>query len=615
MTTLDEILSFFSQNQIPILPCFGILNGICTCKRGAQCPSPGKHPLMFRWQMLASCDKDVIKGWLSGNGKPVNLAIRTGTRNSLNGKYLVGTDLDLVDHPMKEKLSQYSTTVTQQSGSGGAHAFYWSEVPVRNSVQLIDEKMDIRGSGGIIVIAPSMHITGRPYEFTCDLKTTKIQDFPEFLLQKLKTATIERKKVETSFEERTKNDNKRVTLPDSVFNFWSLQSILTIKNAFLHGKKVPVGARNATMHRLLSSERAKGIPSATKLLEKARDYLPNFSDPESFEEELSSIVKSVMRYPAYNNSHEKVNELYIGWLGKHGYKSHAALDALNELDEKFFSTLSPGSPFSAGVSLKEISDKRAEFLTAAGLEKFATYRPQLLAKKLLSLGIERKRSAKGNTWQVQFKHVSSPAGVCQTQEKQPEPTVTMSVNLPKNGEIIEKNGKKFRVELVAGKRTVQEHPREYLYQGKKGYEHNKALRELLQKLTEDQIEDLGKGKERTVLLNENRTKEWISSVKTGDVIGVVETPYIVLSTDNQPSKIQVTKAVRVPSEYSNPGVFKSTSQPMSLTAQEIDYACALGLLDILWRDGKPFGVEAELDTTIILTHPLENKKGKSNGDV
>jgi hypothetical protein len=140
-SSLEETIQFFCSNNIPILPCHGITSkGECSCKKGSSCPSPGKHPLVFRWQLIASCDKDTVLSWIGTGTKPVNLAIRTGVKNPINGKYLVGADLDLVDHPMKERLARYSTTLTQRSGSGGSHAFYWSEFPVKNSVQLLDEK-------------------------------------------------------------------------------------------------------------------------------------------------------------------------------------------------------------------------------------------------------------------------------------------------------------------------------------------------------------------------------------------------------------------------------------------------------------------------------------------
>jgi hypothetical protein len=571
---------------------------------------------MFRWQMLASCDKDTIKGWVSGKGKPVNLAIRTGTKNPLTGKYLVGTDLDLVDHPMKERLSQYSTTVTQQSGSGGAHAFYWSDLPVRNSVQLVDEKMDIRGSGGIIVIAPSLHKSGNRYQFTCDLKTTKIQDLPDFIVKKLRINSVKPKKSEAKREAA----ETPVANNSEIYSYWSQLSIPAIRNAMLNGKKVPSGVRNATMHRLLSSDRAKGVPSSAKLMIKALEYLPHFENSETFLEEVDMVVKSVMRYPAYNNSHEKVNQLYVGWLEKNGYKSDCDLERLQDLDRKFFETLEPASPIDHGVPLSEIAERRVAFMKSSGVDKFATYKPQLLAKKLQSLGIQRRRTSKSNSWQVRFKDKMefTPATLsCETETRSVLDMTTAEKLSPdnlKDGDIIELNGEKVRVELVHTKTPVRVHPREHLYQGRKGYEYNKALLQLLGRMTEEQKSELAEQEQGTLLMNKEKTVEWMTSTQPGDVIGVVDSLYIVLPNPHPDYSdpdldLFVTRARAVGGE---PGLFGSLNQeePKLLTVWELDHARELGLLDILWRNGKPYDSPEFVDMTIVITHPLDETKTK-----
>lgn len=624
-SSFEEIIEFFCSNNIPILPCHGISpDGSCTCKKGIRCPSPGKHPLVFRWQLAASCDKQTVLSWIGSGTKPVNLAIRTGMRNPNNGKYLVGTDLDLVDHPMKERLSRYSTTITQRSGSGGSHAFYWSELPIRNSVQLVDEKVDIRGSGGIMVIAPSRHKSGNCYEFTCDLKTTQIQDLPEFLIRKLKVA-LSRKPTKTEEKQQKKNASSSSS---ELLKFWNQRSVTLIKTALLNGEKVPVGARNSTMHRLLSSDRAKGIPTSLKLMEKAKEYLPGFEEPDSFMDELEGIVKSVMRYPAYNNSHEKVNELYLGWLGKNGYKKEHTLEMLNELDKKFFETLEPSSSLELGVSLKEITERRTKFMKLSGLNRFATYRPQLLAKKLLELGIQRKRTSKGNHWLVRFKNeipLDVPESSCKNIKIMESLEMTTELNDEskkkglKNGDIIEHKGKKVRVELIHTQAKTTVHPREHLYQGRKGYDYNKAMMSLLSRLTEEQMDELAKGAAGNLLLNKAETVAWMTSTKPGDVIGVINQLYLVEEPrypDDFDSDLElfVSKARPVKNK---PGSYESTKEqePALLTVYELDHARELGLLDILWREGKPFGVPETRDMTIVLLHDLEdsdNQKPKRN---
>lgn len=621
MMNLEATIEFFSRNQIPILPCYGIQDGVCTCKRGPDCPSPGKHPLMFRWQMTATCDKDTILRWVGTGAKPINLAIRTGVRNTENGKYLVGTDLDLVDHPMKVRLERYSRTVTQRSGSGGDHAFYWSDLPIRNSVQLVDEKMDIRGSGGIMVIAPSMHKSGRAYEFTCDLRRTEIQDLPDFLVKKLRIAVSEKHRK----QREPKESSSPISARDAsrLIKFWGEKSINAIRSNIESGEKVPMGARNATMHRLLSSDRAKGIPTTAKLIAKAYEYLPGFESPDDFIDEIEGIVKSVMRYPAYNNSHEKVNELYLGWLGKKGFKKNYDLETLESYDKMFFESLEICSDIDGVMtSLKEITEKRAEFLKAKGVTNFATYRSQLLSKKLLSMGVTKKKVAKGNFWMVRFKSnsVDSPSISCNTQHAHnlPEGRLDMTEELKdetqkkklKDGDIIERNGKKFRVELINTQTKVKTHPREHLYLGKTGYDYNKALLALMPRMTEDMMEQFETG---DLVMDADKTLELLSQVKIGDVIGVRHQRYqVVHGSELDPmNSLPVNKVKPTKTE----GVY----EPMEsrsvefLKFGEIDHARELGLLDILWRDGKPYGVDEFQDMTVVLLHDLDDPDSKKKG--
>lgn len=575
---------------------------------------------MFRWQMTASCDKDVILKWIGSGVKPVNLAIRTGTRNSENGKFLVGTDLDLVDHPMKARLERYSHTVTQRSGSGGDHAFYWSDLPIRNSVQLVEEKMDIRGWGGIMVIAPSLHKSGNRYEFTCDLQRTEIQDLPDFLVKKLRIAVAEKKRKPKVEKAEDKEPVTSAKTRSDMMKHWGEKSIGTIRSDMSNGLKVPLGARNATMHRLLSSDRAKGCPTTAKLMQVAHEYLSGFEFPETFAEELDGIVKSVMRYPAYNNSHEKVNELYLGWLGKKGFQKTYDLETLEAHDKAFFDTLEPCSEVDGMVSLKDIAAKRAEFLKAQGIEKFATYRSQLLSKKLLSLGVVKKRLPKGNFWLLQFKDrksVDSRSVSCNTSNVVPpsaENRLNMSEELKdenkkkglKDGDIINFKGRKVRVELIHDKVPIKVHPREHLYLGKTGYDYNKALLALMPRMTEDMIEAFEEG---NLVMDEGKTFEFLSGLHVGDVIGVKSQRYQVRNLPEPGYRDHLLVEAVKPTK--TPGTYESVAGEPTVTFLkfgEVDHARELGLVDILWRDGKPYGVDEFQDMTVVLLHDLDESK-------
>lgn len=617
LLTLDEILDFFARNQIPILPCYGITNGVCNCRKKGSCPSPGKHPLMKRWQMLATNDKSKIKAWIGTGRKSINLAISTGRRNPINGKYFTVVDLDQVEHPMLLRLEKSGKTITQRSGGGGDHAFYWSKMPIRNSCKLVEEKVDIRGHGGIVVIAPSMHASGKPYEFTCDLNTVEIQDFPEFLERKLKITISEKKLIAETLGIASKTGIKPKVLPE-ITKFWSKKTVPEIRVEIMNGQIVPIGVRNATMHRLLSSDRAKGASSKAKLISNAKKYLRSFEEPETFVEELEATISSVMSYPCYNNSHERVNELYLGWLSKKGYKPVHDLETLSAMDQRFFSHLEPISEVDGPITLCQIAQAREKFLRSQGLTKFATYRSQLLAKKLQGLGMVRTRTSKGNFWAVRFNTnpVQTMPPMCNTDRME---TLEMVDELKdeekkkglKDGDVIDYNGEKVRVELIKTQTLVRVHSREHLYQGRTGYDYNKALMGLMPRLTDEMVDQMEQGH---LVMDRNKTEDWMNQVAPGDILGVKsqrykisDIPFSVFGNERSLNAIKVSPIERrlepKPGDYA----FLPDAEWENLSIGSIDHARELGLLDILWRDGKPFGEPDTKDMTVILLHPLDEE--------
>lgn len=171
---------------------------------------------------------------------------------------------------------------------------------------------------------------------------------------------------------------------------------------------VPNGVRNVIMHRLLSSDRAKGALKP-ELESNARMYVKRFQSPETLYNELSTIVESVLKYPAYNNSHEKVNQLYVSWLKKNAKRSTAIptdlLQQLQGLDDKFFSLIQPSDPKTHRATLTQVIEARMLWIKKQGLTNVSNYKQQLLAKKLVDLGFKRTRTAKGNFWNINLEPI------------------------------------------------------------------------------------------------------------------------------------------------------------------------------------------------------------------
>jgi KaiC/GvpD/RAD55 family RecA-like ATPase len=81
------------------------------------------------------------------------------------------------------------TTPKVQSGGGGWHYFFRHPGGiVKNSAEKIAPGLDIRGDGGYVVAAPSLHASGREYAWLIDA-TAPLADMPSWLKNQLKKAS------------------------------------------------------------------------------------------------------------------------------------------------------------------------------------------------------------------------------------------------------------------------------------------------------------------------------------------------------------------------------------------------------------------------------------------
>lgn len=133
-------------------------DGTCSCRR--PCDRAGKHPRISQGRNGATTDPDTISRWW--NVWPdANIGIATGAESGLvvldidegGEDTLVGKDLP--------------DTVEQITGSGGRHILFMRPADdrrYRTRVRFFPG-LDSRGDGGYIVAPPSLHYSGRRYEW------------------------------------------------------------------------------------------------------------------------------------------------------------------------------------------------------------------------------------------------------------------------------------------------------------------------------------------------------------------------------------------------------------------------------------------------------------------
>jgi hypothetical protein len=128
-----------------------------------------KIPLIPAWQSL-TLDSFNKHNWSNANA----VGMLTGR----------SSDIFVLDLDIGSTLNGRSIppTVCQKTGSGGKHYLfkYNKDYNMSNRVG-IENKIDIRGDGGYIVIAPSWHPKGQ-YEWMVSIENDKPADAPEWLL-------------------------------------------------------------------------------------------------------------------------------------------------------------------------------------------------------------------------------------------------------------------------------------------------------------------------------------------------------------------------------------------------------------------------------------------------
>lgn len=154
--------------------------GVCTCGKGGDCPSPGKHPIGETWQTTAS--EETVFEWWAGPAQ-YNVGVMLGNQHCGIGPAVIDIESDSDEGTAELRrlgLDRYETP-TWSSGRGLHRLFLWSaELP--DIAVLKPNGMEVRiGGGGKMaqsVMPPSTHHTGRPYAWLPGLSLADVEISP-----------------------------------------------------------------------------------------------------------------------------------------------------------------------------------------------------------------------------------------------------------------------------------------------------------------------------------------------------------------------------------------------------------------------------------------------------
>jgi len=146
----------------------GIRKGKCTCGRSG-CTSPGKHPLTKHGFKDATTDPAKVAAWWKKHPW-ANIAIATGAKS---GRLMV---IDLDSKPEKgidgeetwrQLAKDIPDTIEVLTGGGGRHLYfiYPDHIDLKSGINVLGDGVDLRADGGYVLVPPSLHASGRRYEW------------------------------------------------------------------------------------------------------------------------------------------------------------------------------------------------------------------------------------------------------------------------------------------------------------------------------------------------------------------------------------------------------------------------------------------------------------------
>ena len=171
----DAIETLITTGLKPILIHAPIEGGGCTCgttheRTKAGSSSAGKHPIAKNWQTHVFTRDELLDQIARFKFTP-NVGIVLGPQPG--GEYLIAVDVDDLDRFAKLETELGKLPETARCDSGRGYRLFYeapSEVDATTFVNVTglggESGVDVKIKGGQVVVAPSIHATGKRYEWT-----------------------------------------------------------------------------------------------------------------------------------------------------------------------------------------------------------------------------------------------------------------------------------------------------------------------------------------------------------------------------------------------------------------------------------------------------------------
>ena len=265
---VDHALGYAARGW-HVFPLHSVVGNHCSC-RNPKCTvedggSPAKHPRTLRGLLNATTNQEQIRLWW-GRWPDANIGVRTG---QISGIVVLDVDTDKGGLETWTKLQEINGRVealTSHTGGGGVHLFFKAPegVVLKSTAGIIGPGVDTRAEGGYVVAPPSVHISGRRYEWDGEaVIETGPQLMPAWLLARYPKRT------------QTHNNGHRHSEPV--------------------GADIPEGQRDATLTRIAGAMRQRGM-TAEEMVPSLMAVNSRRCYPPLTKEQVRKIAWSVERY-------------------------------------------------------------------------------------------------------------------------------------------------------------------------------------------------------------------------------------------------------------------------------------------------------------------------------
>lgn len=182
MTAQQEAaVDYAGRLGLPIFPLHEIVDGRCGCGQ-SDCKAIGKHPIVKGWQNSIASVAAAEASWGGALGAR-GIGLVCGPRAGL-----FGLDVDRrhggeqTVRDWKRRGMKLAKTATDRTGDGWHLLYRWPEgVEIR--AQHVGAGVQCRGVAHFLVLAPSMHKSGRRYEWVRPLDEVASPD--DWLLEQI----------------------------------------------------------------------------------------------------------------------------------------------------------------------------------------------------------------------------------------------------------------------------------------------------------------------------------------------------------------------------------------------------------------------------------------------